>query len=132
MSIAQSFVLLVHNGEAWLARKVEELLDDLSQQEERFELLIVDDGSEDETAQVAAQLARAYPQITFVRREARHGLDAAMQLAMRQAQGDRVVMMSSDDPVNSPFRRIEVLGRWSNPVVCAAHFSSVTRNLSRS
>ena len=135
MSIDQSYVLVVHNGEAWLPQKMEELLDDLSNQEERFELLIIDDGSEDETAQVAAQLASIYPQITFIRRGARGGSEAAVQLALRQAQGDRVVMVSSEDPANCPFRRIEVLGPWSNPVVSAPHFrisSSVTRDLTTS
>ena len=54
MSIDQSYVLFVHNGEAWLTRKAEELLDELSNQEERFELLIIDDGSEDGSREIMA------------------------------------------------------------------------------
>ena len=135
MTISRSYVLVVNNGEVWLTRKVEELLEDVSHEEGQFELLIIDDGSTDETSHVAARLASTYPQITIVRRESRMGTDAALQLAMQQAKGERVVMMSSDDPENYPFRRVEVLGPWSNPVVSAPHFRigrHVTQNLFKS
>ena len=78
MSIDQSYVLRVHNAEAWLSQKVERLLDDFAELEnERFELLIIDDGSEDETADVAARLASIYPQIKLLRFESVRGADAA-------------------------------------------------------
>jgi len=128
MSIPLSYVLPVHNAEAWLQRQVESLLDDLAQQEDSFELLIIDDGSLDETAQVAHQLSATYPQITFVRRESRFGSDAAVQLALRQAKGDRVVVVvdASDDTANSgKFRRIELMGRNPQTHTSTPHFRLV-------
>ena len=128
MSIPLSYVLPVHNAEAWLQRQVEALLDDLAQQADSFELLIIDDGSLDETAHVAHQLSATYPQITFVRRESRFGSDAALQLALRQAKGDRVVLVvdGSDTTTNGgKFRRIELMGKNPQTHTGIPHFRLV-------
>jgi glycosyltransferase involved in cell wall biosynthesis len=137
MTIPLSYVLPVHNAEAWLQRKVEALLDDLAEQAERFELLVIDDGSLDETALVARQLAATYPQVTFVRRELRYGSDAALQFAARKAKGQRIVVIqkSPERSGRATFRRIEIPGETPNPRPMAAHArpsSAATREISTS
>jgi glycosyltransferase involved in cell wall biosynthesis len=49
VSISLSFVLPVYNAEATLAREVRHLLDLLAELSVNFELLLIDDGSVDDT-----------------------------------------------------------------------------------
>jgi glycosyltransferase involved in cell wall biosynthesis len=138
MSIPLTYVLPVHDAQAWLQRKVEELLDDLAEQTDSFELLIIDDGSLDDTPQVAHQLSTKYPQITFVRRQSRFGTDAALQMALRQAKGQRVVLVvNASQPAagGREFRRIELAGKQPQPQLGAPHFRlapTATRDITKS
>ena len=62
-----SVVLTVHNAEKTLADQVSKTLDILTDLSARFELLIVDDGSTDQTEEVAHELARHFPQLRVAR-----------------------------------------------------------------
>ncbi|GIW94065.1 MAG: hypothetical protein KatS3mg110_2106 [Pirellulaceae bacterium] len=66
--------LAVRNVARVLEGRVARLLDVLAEQKERFSLRIIDEGSTDETLDVARDLARQYPQI---RVEARKVADRA-------------------------------------------------------
>lgn len=62
----------------------------------RLDIIVVDDGSEDETGEVARRYARSHPGITVLSRTARAGKDAALNLALHYAQGEVVVAIDSD------------------------------------
>ena len=93
-----SYALAVYNAQLWLEAGVELLLDELADNHRHFELLLIDDGSLDETIQIARALARRYPQITSIRRDWRFGPEAAAQLALRQASGDQVTLIRPEEP----------------------------------
>ena len=91
-----SVVLTVHNAEKTLAAHVGRMLDVLPDLTSRFELLIVDDGSTDQTEEVAHELARDYPQLRVARHPRRLGSDASAKTALENTTGEIVIL---HDPV---------------------------------
>jgi len=87
-----SVVLPVCNLEERLAGQVDELLDVLPELTDRFEVLIVDDGSTDDTAHVAAELARCFPQVRLVRHPITLGLTEAIQTGLDNTDGEIVLV----------------------------------------
>ena len=70
VSRSLSVLLPVKNAQATLNSAVHEILDVMTDSGDRFEVLIIDDGSTDATSEVAHELTRHYPQIRLVR----HGM----------------------------------------------------------
>jgi glycosyltransferase involved in cell wall biosynthesis len=72
---------------------------------ERWELLLVDDGSQDGTGPAAARLAREDPRVRLVRLARNYGQTTAMQAGFDQSRGTVVVSMDGDlqnDPRDIP------------------------------
>jgi glycosyltransferase involved in cell wall biosynthesis len=61
-----------------------------------FEVLIVDDGSPDDTYAVVAELAQARPWLKGLRLSRNFGKEAALQAGLESAQGRAVVTMDAD------------------------------------
>jgi hypothetical protein len=96
MLLPVTLVLPVHNAESWLGCRVRQLLDELALLSRDFEILIVDDGSSDETSTVANELSLQFPQVRMIRQPLRYGQEAAERLALQQARGDFVML--PEDP----------------------------------
>lgn len=70
-----------------------------------WELLLVDDGSTDRTAAVAAELAAADPRVVLLRLARNYGQTQAMQAGFDTARGDVIVSLDGDlqnDPAEIP------------------------------
>jgi glycosyltransferase involved in cell wall biosynthesis len=67
------------------------------QTHQNWEAIIVDDGSVDETAEVAARLACEDERIRVLRQEKNAGAQAARNLGIRAARGEWVAFLDSDD-----------------------------------
>lgn len=91
---AVSVVLPVHNGEPHLAEAVRSVLD---QTWGDFELVVCDDGSSDATPAILAALAAEDPRVRLARREAKSGLAAAADWAVREARAPLVAIAHADD-----------------------------------
>ncbi len=90
MEPSLSLVLPVYNVQSTLGSQVARMLDVLPELTGRFELLIVDNGSTDLTAEVADELARQFPQVRLIsQRRYAQSADAA-QAALPQAAGQYV------------------------------------------
>jgi glycosyltransferase involved in cell wall biosynthesis len=81
------------NAAAHLAETIESCL---GQTYTNFELLLVDDGSTDDTAEVAARFAAAEPRIR-VFRSPKCGIAGARNVAIGQARGELFALLDSDD-----------------------------------
>ncbi|MCB9541514.1 MAG: glycosyltransferase [Myxococcales bacterium] len=62
-----------------------------------WELVIVDDGSTDETPAVVARYAAGEPRLRYVRKDRNEGRPAARNRAMAEARGEFVLWMADDD-----------------------------------
>jgi len=89
--------MTVHNAERTLARQVSKLLDTLADLAGRFELLIVDDGSTDQTEEIAHELARDYPQLHVARQPNQLGADAAARIAVERTSGEVVILHEGNE-----------------------------------
>lgn len=90
---AISILLPVHNGAATLVRALESLQ---RQTRAEWELLVIDDGSTDDTAEILATASRGDPRIRVLA-PGRIGLVAALNLGLAQGRGEYVARMDADD-----------------------------------
>lgn len=88
-----SVVLPVYNGEDYIAEAVESVL---SQSISDFELIVVDDGSEDASAEIAESYAKSDKRIRIIRQE-NQKLPKALNNGFRAAQGEFYTWISADN-----------------------------------
>ena len=72
---------------------------------ETYEVLFVDDGSQDETFAVLSELSKQKPELKVVRFKKNAGQTAAMAAGFEFAQGQRIISMDGDlqnDPADMP------------------------------
>ena len=79
----------------------------------RIELLIVDDGSHDDTALVMHGLCVAHPQVSYIQLSRNFGKEAALTAGVDAAQGDVLVLMDADGQHPSSIIR-EMLLKWEH------------------
>ena len=100
-----SVVVPLYNEEESLPYLVEQLTDALRPSGERFELVLVNDGSSDRTAEVLEQLSHQVPELVAVLLRKNYGQTAAMAAGFDVAQGDVIVSLDGDlqnDPADIP------------------------------
>lgn len=88
---AISVVMTFHNAEATLAEAIDSLL---RQEEGRFEVLLVDDGSTDSSAEVVRRYTD--PRLRLFQ-PGRVGRATALNLALEHARADLVAILDADD-----------------------------------
>ena len=92
MKPSVTILLPIHNAQHRLERQVAEILDVLPELTSRFELMIIDDGSTDDSFDVARHLSLKYPQVSALRHPSRLGLAQAVQSGLEQTDGDLVLV----------------------------------------
>jgi glycosyltransferase involved in cell wall biosynthesis len=85
-------LLPIHNAQHRLENHVAEILDVLPELTNCFELLIIDDGSSDDSFDVARHLSLKYPQVSALRHPSRLGLAHAVRSGLEQTEGDLVLV----------------------------------------
>ena len=100
-----SVVVPLYNEEESLPHLVEQLLTALRPSGERFELVLVNDGSNDRTAEVLERLSRDIPELVGVLLRKNYGQTAAMAAGFDVARGEVIVSLDGDlqnDPTDIP------------------------------
>ncbi len=90
MNTSLTVLLPVYNAQERIADQVERLLDVLPEMSRQFELVIVDDGSTDDTSDIAYELATYFPQVNLVRHPVRLGLEESIQTGLDASTGEVV------------------------------------------
>jgi cellulose synthase/poly-beta-1,6-N-acetylglucosamine synthase-like glycosyltransferase len=101
LAASLSLLLPVCNAQKGLETQVERVLDVLPDLSDRFDVVIIDDASTDETHEVAADLARRYPQVEVVRHPVRRGVEQAIQTGRGRSKSDVVLVHASDEPLDA-------------------------------
>ncbi len=104
-NVSLSIVVPVYNEEESLPFLVNQLLDVLKPMEETFELVLVNDGSSDNSAEVIKNLSLEIPELVVVLLRKNYGQTAAMAAGFDISCGDIVVTLDGDlqnDPADIP------------------------------
>lgn len=96
-----SVVVPVHNAERNLTQRIGRLLEVLPDLAAKFEVLIVDDGSTDQTEDVALELSQQFPQVRVTRHPEQRGIEASIQTGAAHTTGDVVIVHPGHEPVNA-------------------------------
>lgn len=89
-----SVVLCTYNGQLYLKDQLESIL---SQTVPPSEIIICDDGSNDDTVSIVNQYVAKYPQIRFFQNPVRLGYNKNFEKAMTLATGDYIAISDQDD-----------------------------------
>src|SRR5215210_2105808 len=84
-----SVIIPCYNQAHFLGEAIESVL---GQSYPNFEIVVVDDGSPDDTAEVAAR----YPEVRYICQD-NQGLSAARNTGLGQSEGEYVVFLDADD-----------------------------------
>ncbi len=98
-----SVVIPARNEEANIGATLDGLVEALTNADIPFELLVVDDGSTDETVPVVEARAAKVPGIRVIQNPGRNGFGRAIRYGLENFMGDAVVIAmadSSDDPAD--------------------------------
>ena len=111
-----SVVIAAYNSERFLAAAIESVL---IQDYSPFELIVVDDGSTDSTASIAAR----YPQAAYIRQE-NQGNGSTKTTGLAAASGDLIAFLDGDDSWLPDKLKVQARYLLQNPeidfVICHA------------
>ncbi len=120
-----SVVIPLYNESVLLERLLDEVCHEMQQLSLPFEIVCVDDGSDDNTLQNLLKLKKEFPQIKVISLSRNFGLQAAISAGLDHATGERVVIMDGDlqDPPEVIPLLVEKMNATSCEVVSAVRTS---------
>ena len=119
-------VIPAFNEEACIGRAIESLFARGADTGYRFELIVVDDGSTDRTADIVEGYFDRYP-ITLVRLTRNFGKETALLAGVDQARGDATIIMDAD--LQHPVELIDrFVALWSEGYECVYGVKEHRRN----
>ena len=115
-----SVIIPCHNYGRYLAQSVESVL---RQTRPADEIIIIDDGSNDETPQVVQRLRAAHPELVAERRVPARGTVATMNDGVGWSSGDAIVELSADDVLSDRFLELTERALLADPEADFAYTS---------
>jgi hypothetical protein len=91
-----SLCMPAYNEEANIESTLDAACATLPEFVERFEIVVTDDGSRDDTAELVQNYSQRDPRVRLVQHEGNKGYGAAVTSAMRAAKGDLIMFTDSD------------------------------------
>ena len=96
-----SFVIPCYYSEKTISLVVEDIFQAFPQTEYNYEIILVNDGSKDNTFTVIKELAKKHPQVISINLAKNFGQDAALMAGYTYATGDYIISLD-DDCQNPP------------------------------
>ena len=120
MATSLSIVIPAYNEEARIGATLEQLVNALASSRP-FEVIVVDDGSRDQTGEIVAGFAARHSSIRLLRGRRNVGKGAAVRRGMLEATGEHVCFSDADLPVSvSEIERMTGLLEQGYDVVIAS------------
>ena len=101
MESSVSVLFPVHNAQATLQADIGRVLEVLPELSPRFDVLIIDDGSTDATAEIAHELSLCYPQVHLLRRAQRLGLAESLRSGLHRTDGEVILVHDAQGGVEA-------------------------------
>jgi glycosyltransferase involved in cell wall biosynthesis len=100
-----SVVIPAYNEEKRLPKTLNEIFDYLSKKNFSFEVIVVNDGSKDKTAEIVRELMKRYPNLKLIDNKENRGKGAVVRQGMLEAKGK--LRLFSDADHSTPISEIE-------------------------
>ncbi len=108
-TIETSIVIPAYNEAARIRQTLETIHSAFATREEPWELVVVDDGSTDETRRIVREFAGHFPQVRLFALCKNHGKGGALRVGMTHARGRRILMTDAD--LSTPIEEFDRLSR---------------------
>ncbi|MBN3038395.1 MAG: glycosyltransferase family 2 protein [Candidatus Omnitrophica bacterium] len=94
-----SIIIPAYNEEGAIKETVERLLEDISSVTADFEIIVVNDGSRDNTGLIIEKISKINPRVKVIQRWRNHGFGAAIMLGFANAGGELLLINPVDNIV---------------------------------
>lgn len=114
-----SVVVPMYNSEKYIERCINSII---AQDMKCMEIILINDGSTDKTKYIAEKYVEKYKNIKLIDKEKNEGLSAARNTGIKNAIGEYIVFIDSDDEINNGmFTNMYELGKKSDSdlVMCS-------------
>lgn len=95
-----SVIVPVYNVEGYLAKSLQSILD---ARIDDMEILVINDGSKDNSEEIALKFQKKYPNIIRYIKQENHGLGNVRNVGLKEAKGKYIASIDSDDTININF-----------------------------
>ncbi len=96
-----TIIMPTYNGSKWLKNAI---LSIQNQTYKHWELIVVDDGSSDNTAQIVLDLMQNEPRIKYLKNEQNLGIQKTLNRGLKEAKGEYVARLDDDDSWPDPLK----------------------------
>ncbi|HHM23639.1 MAG TPA: glycosyltransferase [Bacteroidetes bacterium] len=97
---AISLILALQNSESSVANILDGLVQNLENYDPNYEIICIDDGSEDGTSEAVARYIESNPKIRLIRMRTAFGEAPALDAGLKHARGEKIVYLTSRVNVN--------------------------------
>ena len=127
-----SIIVPVYNEEESISLLINEIVEVMNLNEIIFELIVINDGSKDDTKKILKRLSQSIAQLIVVNLRKNYGQTAAMAAGFDNASNDIIITLDGDlqnDPNDIP-HLIEIINKGYD-LVCGWRFNRKDKLLSR-
>lgn len=121
-----SIVIPVYNVEKYLDECMQSILCQIETVNNNCEILLIDDGSTDNSGKICDSYGEKFPEIVRVFHKNNEGLLATRRYGYKRASGEYIINCDSDDLLESDMLRLVkgVIDKYNNPDIILINYNS--------